>query len=623
MSRNQKNLSLAAAFDDLKRNTRVLSKGIEKEFQTFVENQQSCRRQWAAAESEVFRLRKDILNLESNNKALDNKLKHVRDLFEKKEQKMIKLEQDKEQVERQIALIRELLVDGNTGSHLDQYARERLAFLSTTGLPSRDNSPVKARRSVNNQSQHSVLDDEDIDYWDKTEEDLISPCNGRRRSKRQGKRPSAPPEEEMNLTPPKRQKAYENEVVTTTTITVTSDGRPIEATTEVSVPNGAGGRKSIGGRTLNKSFSEPALDKHLNGADSEADSDVDPWTPMADNQNSNATRGAPRTPSTPGLRKAHSASRGLNRIHFFISETVIRPRTCVPCGKRIGFGRMAMKCKECRSMCHPECKDNLPLPCISAPPTPGGTGKTQSGVLADYCRDESPMIPGIVIHCVNEIEARGLHEVGIYRVPGSERQVKELKEKFFRGKGMPNLSSIDDIHVICGCLKDFLRGLKEPLVTFKLWNMFVKAAENRDKAMSQCELYQGLSELPRANRDTIAFLMLHLLRVSQTADCKMPANNLSRVFGPTLVGHSCPEPEPAQLISETKYQAMVMDRLFEIPEDYWINFISDDNENMYGTNVQTPEPSRAQLLESRLGPVHTPASYEKSRTWTTRNTFTP
>lgn len=46
-------------------------------------------------------------------------------------------------------------------------------------------------------------------------------------------------------------------------------------------------------------------------------------------------------------------------------------------------------------------------------------------------------------------------------------------------------------------------------------------------------------------------------RVSQTPDCKMPPNNLARVFGPTMVGHSCPEPEPAQLISETKYQALV------------------------------------------------------------------
>jgi Rac GTPase-activating protein 1 len=29
---------------------------------------------------------------------------------------------------------------------------------------------------------------------------------------------------------------------------------------------------------------------------------------------------------------------------------------------------------------------------------------------------------------------------------------------------------------VCGCLKDFLRGLKESLVTFGLWKDFVAAA---------------------------------------------------------------------------------------------------------------------------------------------------
>jgi Rac GTPase-activating protein 1 len=37
------------------------------------------------------------------------------------------------------------------------------------------------------------------------------------------------------------------------------------------------------------------------------------------------------------------------------------------------------------------------------------------------------MIPSIVIHCVNEVESRGLNEVGIYRVPGSDKEVKLLK----------------------------------------------------------------------------------------------------------------------------------------------------------------------------------------------------
>lgn len=42
----------------------------------------------------------------------------------------------------------------------------------------------------------------------------------------------------------------------------------------------------------------------------------------------------------------------------------------------------------------------------------------------------SPMIPSLVVHCIREIESRGLSEVGIYRVPGSERDVKGLKVCF-------------------------------------------------------------------------------------------------------------------------------------------------------------------------------------------------
>lgn len=45
---------------------------------------------------------------------------------------------------------------------------------------------------------------------------------------------------------------------------------------------------------------------------------------------------------------------------------------------------------------------------------------------------------------------------------------------------------------------------------------------------------------------------------------------------------------------DLKHSFQVMDKLFEIPEDYWINFISDTDENMYRdmNTPQTPEPSR-------------------------------
>ena len=67
---------------------------------------------------------------------------------------------------------------------------------------------------------------------------------------------------------------------------------------------------------------------------------------------------------------------------------------------------------------------------------------------------------------------------GLYRVTGGERAVKELRERYISGKGALMLNKVDEVHVVCGLLKDFLRKLKEPLVTFKLHRTFMDAAGN-------------------------------------------------------------------------------------------------------------------------------------------------
>ena len=47
------------------------------------------------------------------------------------------------------------------------------------------------------------------------------------------------------------------------------------------------------------------------------------------------------------------------------------------------------------------------------------------------------------------------------------------------------------------------------------------------------------------------------VRVSESEHCKMPVNNLAKVFGPTCVGYSTQEPEPMQMINETRKQQLV------------------------------------------------------------------
>lgn len=142
--------------------------------------------------------------------------------------------------------------------------------------------------------------------------------------------------------------------------------------------------------------------------------------------------------------------------------------------------------------------------------TPTLKGKKQ-GVIADYVPNEKPMVPGLVVHCVNEIETRGLSEEGIYRVSGSEKEIKSLKERFLRGKTVPALGNID-IHVICGCVKDFLRNLREPLIPTHLWRNFSNAVQSVEDVQAVRDLYGAINMLPQPNRDTLAFLIQHLQR---------------------------------------------------------------------------------------------------------------
>ena len=156
----------------------------------------------------------------------------------------------------------------------------------------------------------------------------------------------------------------------------------------------------------------------------------------------------------------------------------------------------------------------MPLPCVpvaSAQKTPSKSGHAYE--LADYTPATSPMVPALVVYCINEIESRGLGEVGLYRIPGSEREVRDLKEKFLAGRGCPNLHHLD-VHTLTGVVKDFLRSLRQPLIPTYMWHIFTQAASNPDMTDGESELYQAISELPQPNRETLAFVMLYLQKVS-------------------------------------------------------------------------------------------------------------
>lgn len=87
-------------------------------------------------------------------------------------------------------------------------------------------------------------------------------------------------------------------------------------------------------------------------------------------------------------------------------------------------------------------------------------------------------IPLVVEKCIEEIERRGLEEVGIYRVAGSGETVSELRQQLNRYAATVNLGDDQwiDINVVADALKQFFRELPEPLLTYERYGDYMKAS---------------------------------------------------------------------------------------------------------------------------------------------------
>ena len=271
---------------------------------------------------------------------------------------------------------------------------------------------------------------------------------------------------------------------------------------------------------------------------------------------------------------------------------------------RIRFGAVGLRCRDCPIRCHVDCRHLLSTSCVPQSGTP--TIKGLMGYISDHAPTVPPMIPALIVHCVNEIETRGLNEVGVYRVSGSEREVKALKERFLRGKSTPHLANID-VHVLCGCIKDFLRSLREPLIPTQSWKDFCNAVQNPTEENIQKDLYKAIQLLPQANRDTLAFLILHFLRIAECREILMPIDNIARVFGPTIVGYSSPDPDQHAIFTEVYTQYSVMLNLLKMPPTYWAQYVSLDGSNKENSPANSGEATQG----SYAAVNHTPSNQQK------------
>ncbi|CAN7939740.1 unnamed protein product, partial [Ixodes hexagonus] len=531
-------LSLAAQFDDFCRRSAV-TESLDRQFLAFVKNQEECRKKWHVAELEVIQLRKQVEALKGSHFELERKLAANRDILEKEVKRREQCEEDLESKTRQLNLIRQFIMND---PGLGNETMEKLPFLSQLDIDY-DGSP--RRLDTLNESVGSVLSP--------SGNSLDAPDDGDPPSTWQVQERSCVEAQHKGVASPCKRKSQGCEEVVPKRANVPAPvartgGKDLAAAPSIATPPAA---PSSTAAAVPSPVTPPVI--------------TPPAFTRGERMSCCYAFGPNTTLTTPGRsgprstpRRTSSGGKLSSRLHDFCSKTVIRPEVCGPCGKRIKFSKLALKCARCRSTCHPECKDQVPLPCIRVTQTPtSGTQGYKGTVIADHVPPTSPMVPAIVVHCIQEVERRGLSEVGLYRLSGSKKEVSEIRQTFLRAKGIPNLASAD-IHVVCSMLKDFLSSLRETLITKSLWNSFVKAAGKPSIFSSVWATWQAVTQLPQPNRDTLAALVLHLQMVSESPETKMPVSNLARVFGPTVVGYSVPNIALVEnILYETEKQAQV------------------------------------------------------------------
>lgn len=157
--------------------------------------------------------------------------------------------------------------------------------------------------------------------------------------------------------------------------------------------------------------------------------------------------------------------------------------------------------------------------------------------LDTLCHKESTTVPNFIKMCVTEVEKRGLNTDGIYRVSGNLSHVQRLRYLVDRDEPVDlSEEQWEDIHLITGALKLFLRELPEPVIPFNFFDKFITACKTKNDN-DRLKMMKGLvGVLPAVNKDTLKYLMSHFRKVVEHSEKnRMQVQNIAIVFGPTLL----------------------------------------------------------------------------------------
>lgn len=202
--------------------------------------------------------------------------------------------------------------------------------------------------------------------------------------------------------------------------------------------------------------------------------------------------------------------------------------------------------------------------------------------LEDHLRIQERDIAFVIEECATFLYREAMDIQGLFRLAGSAIKIRKLTAEF--DAGLVDLSEFDnDVHVVTGALKQYLRELPEPLMTSKLYNEWIQASAIQDNGTKLQAYWTIVEKMPPLYKANLRYLITFLGKLSENSEVnKMSASNIAIVIAPNIIWS--PEDEGGVNVQHTGVQSSIVEALIQHYQWFFPGEIDFTRKTASGTN---------------------------------------
>ncbi|KAK5654995.1 hypothetical protein OQA88_6754 [Cercophora sp. LCS_1] len=223
-------------------------------------------------------------------------------------------------------------------------------------------------------------------------------------------------------------------------------------------------------------------------------------------------------------------------------------------------------------------------------------------------------IPAIVDDIVSIMRQMDLSVEGVFRKNGNIKKLNEMVEKI--DKEEPVDLGSNTVIQIAALLKRYLRELPDPLMTHKLYRLWLAAAKIQDDEKRRYCLHLACCLLPKSHRDCMEILFSFLKwtgsfhQVDEEVGSKMDIKNLATVIAPNIVldknKTSTLDSDPMFAIEAVEVLISNIEEMCLVPDEL-AEYLTDQSFSANGGELTTKEILRR--FSDRNANGHGPRHY--------------